>query len=358
MKRMMHTRPAASIFSEDDSPSSNISHHALNRDVAVPPPKRPCVNTATQAAIDDGVAAAEAGDWTGAIAALLRAVTLDEANAPAFDMLSQVYLEAAAETVVVAETVAGDPVAAPPTSEAAADETADAEKPAIPLEFKAVQAAEAAVGLRPLAHEHHVTLGRAQLAFGEPHAALTSFERAKALLIGDAGDSAVVASTERGAGKAGGASGSAAAVIAAASAATGCAAAAASSDNSIASCSRISSADLARSFPDDVAAALYSLDGDIADAQRAVAWLQRMLPGATRIPAAAIRVTPGSLGDNGGALTSCASPVHGGCGLHEAAAEPAVGGSVAPSVAPVLASSAGCVGCCGVPAPTSQANSR
>jgi hypothetical protein len=337
------------MFSEDDSAvevSSNISHHALNRDVSMPIPKRSCVTTATQAAIDDGVAAAEAGNWMGAIAALVQAVRLDEANAPAFDMLSQVYLEAAAESHRVVEPVTGDPIAVPPTAEAAADETVDVAKPTIPLEFKAVQAAEAAVGLRPLVHEHHVTLGRAQLAFGEPHAALASFQRAKALLIGDTGGSAVVASTETPAEEAGGASGSAAAVISAVPAATGCAAAAASSDNAIADYSCIPGADIARSLPDDVAATLEGLDGDIADAQRAVAWLQRMLPGATRIPAVAIRVTPGSLPDSGGAETFCGDHAHGGCGNIRGAGGIAVAessGSVAPSGAPVLASSAGCV---------------
>lgn len=124
-----------------------------------------------------GCAAAEAGRWMEAAALFVSATMADSKNAAAFDMLSQVLLEAAAD----------QPASAHTTHCAGGSHTPS-------LQFRAVRAAESAVKLRPAEFSHLLTLGRAQLAFGEPSMALATFREAQRLAASvDASAAAAIA---------------------------------------------------------------------------------------------------------------------------------------------------------------------
>lgn len=124
-----------------------------------------------------GCTAAEAGNWMEAARFFVSATMADSKNAAAYDMLSQVLLEAAAEQ---------------PATEYTTHCAGGSHTPS--FQFRAVRAAESAVKLRPLEFSHLLTLGRAQLAFGEPSMALASFREAQRLAgSGDAGAAASIA---------------------------------------------------------------------------------------------------------------------------------------------------------------------
>lgn len=116
-----------------------------------------------------GCAAAEGSRWAEAASFFVSATAADPKNAAAFDMLSQVLLEAAADADLSAASACTHASHAPGGSHTPS------------FQFRAVRAAEAAVSLRPLEFSHRQTLGRAQLAFGEPSMALASFKEAQRL---------------------------------------------------------------------------------------------------------------------------------------------------------------------------------
>lgn len=252
---------------------------------------------AIDALVASAMAAADEGRWAECISKLEGVVRVRESDALMWDMLAQAQMQADGEEADAAATAADTPAGGLPRQS---------------LLFRAIRSAERACSLAPARHDVWLTLGRAQLQYGEVHLAAEALSTARRLVVeAHAPASAGMAATDT-SGRATSSSGAPRGVDAAA----------------------------ASMHEDDLLAAI---DADLADANRLVAALERHGLGRIRLLhgtglALASSSAAAAAAGGGGSSSTCGHDHH--AHMHAASADASAASAPSATTAAAVAGGA------------------